>query len=584
MSFQKKVLICIVSSLLLGAIYYYYTKFTFPTSPIKILIDIDVNTKDSLTNKRLDLYINNGDVPVKIENPKIEINNNKFEYVFEITNQYDLKIIRLDFENFKVSDVIRINKLEILKGSGKPILSLKHNSIVKNLYSYSNSIGVTDKTIYFTDSNPVFDPFILFNLKSLLFYNIPLQLILLLPWCIMFILPVYYWICEKFKDKNFETIIVSMFIIVLPLKIAWLTFITLMLLLTSLIRFIFYSKRVLSINSNYIIFFSLFLLYIVFGQVKGTSVISLQLAFILIPSIFLFNNKLISLFAFYEIYIRIFAVLMAIIIINGLIFIFSLNEYYDMPALSYFMPENTKLLNQKMMWWLPYSHPTFLSSFFLVGLLFCRSLYLNKLINKNLFILYFILSFFAIVLLGSRAMLIMLAVFVLYFLLFLNKEKQGIIFLFITSVTFVLGLMLCIESIDPNRSWLWNMSYNAISENFYGYGVGSSKEILNNPSFYLIDGHNFPPTENHSHNQFITIFLELGMVALFIFSFIISYLGYVLYKKTDKAFISIYFLFFVILFTESLFKTATPLYFYTFIFCLSFVDNKKHDKLKLKLD
>lgn len=578
MNFHKKVLICVACSLLLGAAYYYYSNLAFPKYSLSVVLDVEVNTDASLQDRRLDLYIIVEDTHVRIKSSNLETNNNTFRYFFEINeDNSDFKIIRLDFENFIISDKITIKRLEVFKKSGESILKLKENNIVRSIYNYSNSIGVTENSINFIDSNEVFDPFILFNLKSLLFNNMQLQIILLLPWFITFTMPIYRWINQQFETKNFEIVLISMLLIVLPLKIAWLTFITILFLITSLIRFILNSQRVFATNTIQVIFISVFLLYVIFGQVKQPSDISLQLAFVLMPLIFILNNTPINLFAFYKIYIQIFTILTALIVINGLIFIILLNEYYDIPIQYYFLTDYTKLLNQKMMWWLPYSHPTFLSSFFLVGLCFCLSLYGKKLINKNLFILYFVFSLFAIVLLGSRIMLIMLIVFILYFLMFFKKTKPGIAFLLIITIALIFGLMFGIKSLDSNRSKLWGISYKAISENLYGYGVGSSKEILTNPHFYDTVGDNFPPLENHSHNQFITILLELGIIAFIIFSFIISYLGYVLYKKTDFSFILIYLIFLVLLFTESLFKTATPIYYYTFIFCLSSVYNKDFD-------
>lgn len=575
MNFHKKILICVVCSLLIGGAYYYYSNLVFPKHSLNVVVDVEVDTDSSRQDRRLDLYIIVEDTHVRIKSSRLESNkNNTFRYFFKINeDNSDLKIIRLDFENFNISDKITIKRFEVFKKSGESILKLEENNIIGSIYNYSNSIGVTEHSINFMDSNDVFDPFILFNLKSLLFNNMQLQIILLLPWFITFIMPIYRWINQQFENKNFEIVLISMFLIVLPLKIAWLTFITILFLITSLIRFILNSQRVFITNTIHVIFISIFLLYVIFGQIKHPSDISLQLAFVLMPLIFILNNNPINLFTFYKIYIKIFTVLTALIVINGLIFIILLNENYNIPSYYYFLPEYTKLLNQKMMWWLPYSHPTFLSSFFLIGLCFCLSLYGKKLINKKLFILYFAFSLFAIVLLGSRIMLIMLIVFILYFFMFLNKTKQGIVFLLIITGVLIFCLMLGIKSIDSNRSKLWDISYKAISENLYGYGVGSSKKILTNPHFYDTVGDNFPPLENHSHNQFITIFLELGIIAFIIFSFIISYLGYILYKKTDFSFVLIYFIFIVLLFTESLFKTATPIYYYTLMFCISYAYN-----------
>ncbi|MEO5990620.1 MAG: O-antigen ligase family protein [Ferruginibacter sp.] len=583
MNFSKKVIAGIIYSLLLGAVYYFYTESVWFAPVNKIVIDVEVDSKDNLKEKRIDLHIDGIHGYQKIETNEVIINKNRFTYVFDVNpKSVDFKLIRFDFENFTNSDKIQINKIELIDCFGKTKIALKKDRIIKSIYNYSESIGTDENSIYFTNLGSNFDPYVLLNVKTLLFFNTHLELILLIPWFILLITPIYKWVYEKFSKRDFEALLVSLFLIALPLKIAWVTFTILLLLLTSLIRFTFFSRRVMFIRKQHIIFFFLFSLYVVFGHVKAPDELSIQFAFILIPLIFVLNRNLINTLKFYEIYVRIFVVLMAIIAINGLIFLFALNQHYGITPYHYFYQENIKLLNQKMMWWLPYSHPTFLSSFFLVGLIFCQKLYFEKVVKGNLFFLYSILSLVAIIFLGSRLMLFMLLVYVIHYLFFKEREKQGVIFLFIISACFAIGLMAFIEFIDINRFKLWNISYHAISENFFGYGIDASKEVLTNPVFLAESGYDHASSENHSHNQFITVLLELGIFAVVLAFIVLGYLGYVLYKNSDKLFMSIYFLFFILLFTESLFKTATPIYYYTFIFCLSSIPNKNEVNLTPK--
>ena len=125
-----------------------------------------------------------------------------------------------------------------------------------------------------------------------------------------------------------------------------------------------------------------FIVCAIFGRIQDLGQLSLEFTFLIIPLIFIFRKSTFDFNQFYNTYRTIFLVLMSLILVNGLIFIALLKINYDIEPLLYFKPEHIKLLNEKLMWWLPYAHPTFLPSFCLVGIAFCESLYSEGLLKK----------------------------------------------------------------------------------------------------------------------------------------------------------------------------------------------------------
>src|SRR5690606_30929145 len=143
-------------------------------------------------------------------------------------------------------------------------------------------------------------------------------------------------------------------------------------------------------------------------------------------------------------------------IVFGIFFLFLFHEYYNLEAIQYFMPENTKRYNQKSMWWLPYSHPTFLTSFLLIGMFFSENLFYKKLIPKKELIVYALFCLIVIVFMGSRLMLLAWVLYVLTFFCFRNKLYRTI-FLGVTTIALLAILFGFICKIDSNRCVLWNI-------------------------------------------------------------------------------------------------------------------------------
>lgn len=571
MSFINKIFVCAICSILIGLAYFLYTKYTLQNDDIEVIIELNAEVEDK--NRNLELYVDKNEGYLKCDNSTMEYKPNGIKASFQLGQlNENIKKIRLDFENFKSTDKVFIEEIRVINKAGNSLSTLKNKNVVDHLYLYSKNISVQNGNITLVPSESSFDPYIVFNASSFFFYTNTLMVLMLLPWLLFFGKSVYSWIRKQIKDRNFETVLITLFFLVLPLKIAWITFITLLLLLYSIIKFFSMSKATLKINTQGILFFFLFVIYLLFGRIETLNDLHIQFAFILVPLIFVFNIPEIKILNIYSLYSRIFLVLMALIIVFGVLFVSQFKSFFEMEWFQYFLPENTKMFNKKMMWWLPYAHPTFLPSFCLIGMIFTAELFRHKVIQKKELIIYGFLCFLCVILFGSRIMLVAWGIYVVAFAYF-HTTLSRTAYLLITTTVIILFLFFFICDIDQNRCKLWQTSYSAIAENIYGYGINTSSELLSNVEFLSINGYSSPPRENHSHNQFLTVFMELGIFALLFFIAIIKYLGYYLSRNLMKPILMTFFLFLLLLVTESPFKTATPTYFFTFIYCLSCLGN-----------
>jgi hypothetical protein len=578
MSFLQKIIFCLFCSLALGTAYYFNVESSFGGHDTKLAVNIEINTDEKIAGRSLNLYIKEGISYRKCKSYELSKSVKRLKYIFDLDKEkFNSRIIRLDFEGFKHTDNIKMEKLE-LKNKEKTFFALQHERISEKLHNYSENVEVNKNKLYFKNNGKVFDPYILFNVKSIVFFSPILQFFILLPWLVFFAKDIFAWTVERLKKRDFETILITLFLMVLPLKIAWVTFITALLLFTSITKYILSIDKKITLSKQAIVFFFIFLVYLFFGNANDLDDLSLKYSFIMIPLIFMFQKPEFDFNSFYRVYIYIFLILMCLIFINGAIFISLLENNYQINPLQYFI--NLKMFNAKMMRWLPYSHPTFFPSFCLIGMIFCEKLHSEKLLGKNTFILYSVFSLITIILLGSRLMLFAWVTLTVATLFIKRNEKQRLYFFSTILFIFICSMAFLIKEIDFNRFKLWSISKTAISENLYGYGVDSSREILSNKAFLSKNNINIAPTQNHSHNQFITIFLELGIFGFFLITLSIKYLGYLLYRSLETTFLPIFFLFFMLLITESPFETATPIYFYTFIFCLSSLEKSNKRVLK----
>jgi hypothetical protein len=225
-------------------------------------------------------------------------------------------------------------------------------------------------------------------------------------------------------------------------------------------------------------------------------------------------------------------------------------------ALSRYIVSSEKAINYLAIEGYLSVHPTYFSLFLILSI---NNIIFNlKELNKSKFVL---LSFFTAIVLfvQSRIALIALGATVLVYLLqaLSFHKKKGHVFLF------AIGLFLSIFVVQgkiqgkttfefalAERFQIWNSAVNAISEKpFIGYGTDREYDVLGKDYFFNAKL-NLLDERYNSHNNFLSISLQLGVIALFLLVLVFIF-PFVKYEFKTEYFS---FLLIVILFslTESL--------------------------------
>lgn len=186
-------------------------------------------------------------------------------------------------------------------------------------------------------------------------------------------------------------------------------------------------------------------------------------------------------------------------------------------------------------------NPNFLGIILIVGIIYAN--YLIQISpNKNLLLinrLYIPISFFAILLTGSRTSLFISLIILIYILLpyFISKGvKDKILIITLLSVTCYFALTSIPETTWQrlgtsfselksgefgDRSNIWDAGLDEIGENlFTGVGVGAFGSLMEDKI-----GHNVS-----AHNSFISVLVELGLFGLVIFLIVLIYLVIMILK------------------------------------------------------
>lgn len=116
------------------------------------------------------------------------------------------------------------------------------------------------------------------------------------------------------------------------------------------------------------------------------------------------------------------------------------------------------------------------------------------------------------------------------------------------------------------RNQLWTISFIEIKKNkFFGYGPGSSKEILNE----AYKRNNLTHLKNlDSHNQYLSTLLELGIVGFLLLCGILCFTLYKLIKIKRLDLVLIVLVIMLALLTESVLLRQKGIAFFSVIFCL----------------
>ncbi|PCJ97709.1 MAG: hypothetical protein COA50_04520 [Flavobacteriaceae bacterium] len=555
--------LCILASVLFTSIYSYTVKqdLLHDFKGMKFIVDSDSDFEASL----IYTYSQKFDGSSKLKN--LKSTSDTLIFMFPDSDEI-VKKFRLDFGNDPKITQVKIKQLQLLF-SDKTIV-LDEEDIFNGFYKNSSSIDLNKKQqiISFKKEINPFDPYIIFLPLAELSLQGPTYTMVLLSPFIIFLLVFLINIRKQYKVTTLEVLIL-LFIICIPLKIAWTTFCTILLCAYGLFSAI-NNKKLLFRNPFFYGFIGVFCLLVFFGRPSSFSIIDKQLSLLLFA--FISTTIFFPKYKVYRYYVFTFFILNAIMLASSICFLFWFNDFYGLEIADYFI--NIKDYSDNIRGWLYYDHAAFLSFFGLVGLLFAHKLYERKEMDLKLVYSYHILLFLFIVLVGTRICLGLYVVFLVNLLTNWSNKKR-ILINTLLYVIFGSLLIFNIQKIDLNRYHLWNVSWEAIKDNpLFGYGLGKSNAILHNR--YFIDKANFlsPLDLNHSHNQYITFLLEIGFVGLTVVIAGIAYFVYItkLYKNT----VAVLFMFGLgyMFLTESILQTSKPLYVICFLFTFLTSKNK----------
>ncbi|MCM4150240.1 O-antigen ligase family protein [Arenibacter sp. N53] len=571
LSFVPRLCICMAISLIINSLLNYELSLELSQKSYTLLAEITYPDEGSI-----ELHYDTGAGFNPIQEVKREANTtgNTIDFPFKLEKNEQLKFLRLDFgSNENIKNVV-INSVELV-ANGKSLFKIASGEFKKNIVFFKHIMEVDHlRSAFILDtSKPSFDPYIVLKPINELIYPLWLRtLFLLLPWLVLFVFPLVNWIKRQTDEKDLVLIFVAFFIATIPLKIAWVTFSTLLLLAYGL--FNSYKKRTFKINSIQVsvsIFFIIPFLLIGSGDISKLSIPMGFLLFTLIGGTIDFSRRNSDVKI---IYLNVFLVLSSILIVSWLLLIFCSGYYYNINFYNYFSDIKTNA--HLSIYWLFYDHTTFISFFILIGNVFCADLLSKKLISYRYITIYFIFSFLAILILGSRLSIVLLLILPILFSLSIKNIARyifpSIIIVFATIIYFI-------GTLDGPRSQLWKMSWKAIKDNpWAGYGTGKSDVILQNIEIAHRAGFNSILAMNHSHNQYLTYLLENGTIGLFIFLLALSNILYNFYNSNNKCMLIICSMILLLMIFESPFKTATPLYMISFLLVVFSEKEKMNSK------
>lgn len=489
-----------------------------------------------------------------------------------------VKKFRLDLGNDPKLKEVKIKALQLLFND--KITVLNQQQVFDNLFlnSASATLNKDDRSILVKSDVKPFDPYIIFSPLGALDRQGPkFMIVLLLPFIVLMMC---YFIKTFDKDKiTLLDFLMLLFIICIPLKIAWTTFCTILLCAYGLVD-AGQKKGLRPRNWAFYFYLAIFLTLIVLGRPSNLSSINKPLALLLFAILSITIDPPIR--KTYRHYVKLVLIFNAIIIASGLNFLIWFKDFYGLGVLDYF--KEIKLYSGTVRDWLYYDHAAFLSYFGLVGLLFLHKLYAWGDLDKKFLYLYHILLVLTIVFLGARICLLIYIVFLFNQLVKLGpKNRFATNFIVFGAVAST--LIYNIRAIDYNRYKLWSISWEAIMEKpLFGYGLGQSNDVLHHPRFVqgklLVGDFDL----NHSHNQFVTFLLELGIVGSLM---LIALLAIFLYKtKFYRSSSLTMFLFGLgyIFLTESILQTSKPLYVICFLFLLITMEAERDKREASQID
>lgn len=490
--------------------------------------------------------------------------NSEHEYRFTLPGSDSVPThFRLDFGNDNHAFLTTIDSMAINFTHGRMVLS--QNALFGHIILNSASISL-DKNARKLGLKPnalPFDPYIVFDplAKIILDHGAVKWLLLLSPF-VLFLLLNFGHLRTNAKIGLIDLLLL-LFIICIPLKIAWTTFITLVLCAIGIYTVI-RKGRFDFTNPAGVLLIAFFLVLLVFGRPASLKDIDHQLAFILFYVIL--GSLRVQWQKAARFYVYFMLLLNALLVTAGISFLWSFKSVFGLELLQYFIQIKTYSGNIRE--WLYYDHAVFLTFFGLLGLLFLQELYPKVRKHLHVHLVYNILLLVTIILFGAR---ISLLIYLVYFINLMVKLRPKHRLLLNTAVFLTIAalLFLYVGSIDQERFGLWSVSWEAIKEKpWFGHGLGTSDRVLHNATFMQRANATIPMTLNHSHNQFLTFLLELGCIGTgLVLAMLVFYLKRTAQYKSITMVLFIFGSGYVFL-TESILQTSKPLFVLCFLFAL----------------
>ena len=567
--FVIKIIFAVILSLSANVIYNYFLIQELNHKDYTLYVNSEFSD-----HTNLDLYFDSGNgfnETEKIRKRIIKGNNRTF---FEIKNNGILLGIRLDYDQTAILDSVQFNEI-ILSNIDKSIITINSENLINSIYVTSENLNLYQSKFVFTnkdkaDTYIIFKP--IFDLKTTDKTQIFLYI---LPFLLLFFNDLFKILKNKIIQKNVGDIFACLLILSIPLKESLTTFI--LLLWTLFAIYHLYRNKMLVFKSETFVFLILLITPIALGRPSNYNqlniLLSLVLFIIINMSNFAFNKEFL-----YKFFILILSILSVSILTSWFCFLFIFEEFKHLTIFEYF--KNIKLKNYFMRNGLPYTHATYFSVLILFAIIYSNYLFENGLIKKMKFIFIHIISIFTILVLGSRIAII------LYLILIgtiLFKQKWLKYYLIISFSLLTVILIFFIETIDPIRHELWSLSYNAFIEKpFFGYGLGSFNEVINNFSNVNNPYYSQVSVLNHSHNQYILYFLEIGSIGTLAISIFLAYVFIKKYKSFTKDYFISIFIFGCLFLIESPLETSKSIILFSFILIIANIKDSKNSSKSIK--
>ena len=569
-SYELRIIICVLIAVLINLLAFNWINKKLSQGSYTVSLELSSDSPGSI-----DLYFDTGNgfsEKNKIRN-HLEKGTQKIDFQLNLENDEFLKKLRIDFEEIRDSRKVALSNLSLQTDDLK-LFSLSEQSIKSNIALLHNLSSLGTENVNYEIKGK--DPYLVLKTNNELMMPIWAQILLLtLPFFLVFAGPIVQWLRYVWQERNYLMIFCAFFILSLLLKVSWVTFTTLLLLAYGLFSFNKINFR--KFRANTISLLILFLIPLVFLGDGDYHKLSIPLGFIF----FMLIGQLIDFKGSTDgirlIFVNIFSVFMAIIIVNWILLIFSYGAFYNIYWDNYFFQIKESVHN--VLYWIRYDHTTFLSFFLIVGAIFCWDLYNKRLISSRRFLFYLVLSILTLIILGSRyalAVIVLLPV-----VLTICKRNYSWRILLPIIVVFLISIALIIPNIDPVRKQQWQISVVAASKKpLIGYGTGNSEKILADLNIANESGFDMTLPYNHPHNQYLTYLLENGIIGLLIFLTVFITLMLLYYQHREISMTAVCFIILVLMFTESPFKTATALYGIVFLLAIHpvYLGNKNSER------